>query len=63
VSRALAVLGRRERRVIERRFFDGRMLGEVGRELGVSGERARQVQGRALGRLAELCPGLEDHIT
>lgn len=47
-------LTERERLVIRRRFgFDGppRTLAEVGRELGVTRERVRQIQARTLGRM------------
>lgn len=50
-------LGEREREILTRRFgLDGKAeetLGEVGKRLGVSRERVRQLQERALGRLRE----------
>lgn len=58
VRRGLAALPERERRVLELRFgFDGdeRTLAEVGRELGLTRERARKLETRALKRL-ELWP-------
>ncbi len=61
VQRALAELSERERRVISLRFgFEGdvRSLEAIGRELGVSRERVRQLEADALrkleGRLASL---------
>jgi RNA polymerase primary sigma factor len=54
VHRALADLPERERRVLELRFgFDGEAasLEEIGRELGMSRERVRQVEQRALAAL------------
>jgi len=57
VHAALTVLGPRERHVIERRFGLGdgepRTLKEIGTEMGLSRERVRQIQQRALGRLRE----------
>ena len=48
----------RERRVIELRYGleDGynRTLAELGDELGVSRERVRQIESRALGRLGRM---------
>jgi RNA polymerase primary sigma factor len=55
VRRALAKLNERERRVIEMRFgFDGETLAleAIGRELGISRERVRQVEREAFERLA-----------
>jgi len=55
LAKALSVLGERERRVLEMRFGLGRdrecTLAEVARELGVSVERVRQIQVRALDKL------------
>jgi RNA polymerase primary sigma factor len=55
VRQALARLPERERRLIELRFgFDGASMGleAVGRELGISRKRVRQLEREALGRLA-----------
>jgi RNA polymerase primary sigma factor len=55
VRQALARLPERERRVIEMRFgFDGETLAleTIGRELGISRERVRQVEREAFERLA-----------
>jgi RNA polymerase primary sigma factor len=56
VRRALASLPERERRVIELRFgFDGEpaSLEAIGRELGVSRERVRQLEEQAFARVAD----------
>ena len=39
-----------------------RSLVEVGRELGVTSERARQLEARALDKLRTLAPGLRDYL-
>lgn len=53
VRAAVARLPERERRILERRYFSGGdvSLAEVGREVGLSRERARQIEQKALGRL------------
>lgn len=53
LRRALAGLDEREREVIERRYLDepGETLASLGRRLGVSRERARQLSERALRKL------------
>ena len=52
---ALAALGERERAILELRFglTDGRgaSLQEVGQTFGVTGERIRQIEARAIGKL------------
>ncbi len=57
LRRVLASLGERERRVIEMRFGllggEPRTLEEVGREFGVTRERARQMEAIALRKLRE----------
>ena len=52
---ALTQLDRRERRIIERRRLteEGTTLEELGQELGVSKERVRQLEHRALGKLRD----------
>lgn len=55
---ALARLGERQRLVLQRRFgLDGtplQSLAEIGRDLGISRERARQIHAEALARLSAL---------
>lgn len=55
IHKALASLSDRERRVIEMRFGlnngQGRTLEEVGKELGVTRERIRQIEAKALRKL------------
>ena len=57
-QRALAALSERERAVLEFRFGlkDGvtYSLQAVGERLGVTGERVRQIEARALGKLRRL---------
>jgi RNA polymerase primary sigma factor len=57
-QRALAALSEREREVLEFRFGlkDGvsYSLQAVGEKLGVTGERVRQIEARALGKLRRL---------
>ena len=52
---ALSVLDNRERLIVERRILsdDSASLASLGRELGVSRERARQLEARAKKKLAE----------
>jgi len=52
---ALSVLDERERLIVERRILseDSASLASIGRELGVSRERARQLEARAKKKLAE----------
>jgi RNA polymerase primary sigma factor len=58
IDYALAALPERERRVIELRFGlhggQPRTLGEVGRTLGVTRERIRQIENDTLKTLASL---------
>ena len=62
LSTALEILDRRERFIIERRLLDdeGMSLAAIGRRLGVSRERARQLEARAKkklrAQLAEFAP-------
>jgi RNA polymerase primary sigma factor len=63
VRRALSRLPERDRRVLELRFgLDGdpQPLETIGKELGISRERVRQVEGEAMAQLAELLGGMRD---
>lgn len=52
MRRAFAVLSERERRIVTERWIDaGRTLEDIGRELGVSRERVRQIEQRAFDKL------------
>lgn len=53
VDLAMSSLDKREKYIIEKRLFedDGTSLAEIGRDLGVSRERARQLEGRAKNKL------------
>jgi RNA polymerase primary sigma factor len=64
VRNALSRLPERERRVLELRFgLDGdpQPLETIGKELGISRERVRQVEGEAMAQLAELLGSTPDH--
>jgi RNA polymerase sigma-32 factor len=50
---AVEELPERERYVIEERFFGGKLLDEVARDLGLTKERIRQIQVRALEHLRD----------
>jgi RNA polymerase primary sigma factor len=59
--KALALLSERERRLVELRFGLGRepqSLEAIGKELGVSRERVRQIEGEALAKLERELRGL-----
>jgi RNA polymerase primary sigma factor len=63
VRSALRRLPERERRVLELRFgldSDPQPLETIGKELGISRERVRQVEGEAMAQLAELLGGATD---
>jgi RNA polymerase primary sigma factor len=66
LARALQRLDPRLRRVLELRFglagFEPSTLKVVGERLGVTRERARQLEARALGELRVLAPGLKFYI-
>ncbi|MDD9933701.1 MAG: sigma-70 family RNA polymerase sigma factor [Myxococcales bacterium] len=61
---ALAVLDRRERYIVEERIMsdDGASLAELGRRLGVSRERARQLEARAKRKLREQLETLSQNV-
>ena len=66
ISRALARLPDREQIIIRRRYFDEarQTFASVGRELGLSKDRVRQLEARALKTLASLLePGLVKRLT
>ena len=55
VRKALQILPERERRILELRFgFDGQQMAleAIGKELGITRERVRQLEGQALAKLA-----------
>jgi RNA polymerase primary sigma factor len=63
VRRAVASLAPRERIVIERRFGlvgDRATLAAVGRDLGVTYERVRQIEAKALEHLKQVLEGIVD---
>jgi RNA polymerase primary sigma factor len=65
VRRAVAKLPERERRILELRFgFDGdpESLEKIGKELGLTRERVRQLEQEALARLAEELDGVVDPL-
>ncbi len=66
LAEALDGLQDRMREVIELRYgLDGSKpatLEQVGERLGVTRERVRQVEGRALREMAEAHPGLRDYL-
>ena len=63
---ALGQLQPRQRRVVVERFgLDGvrpRTLEEVGQNLGITRERVRQLEARALRELRAIAPGLELYL-
>jgi RNA polymerase primary sigma factor len=66
LSQALKCLEPRTRHVVERRFgLDGQpaqTLEDLGNELGITRERVRQLELRALRQLREAAPGLLDYL-
>lgn len=60
ISVAIRSLNARQRRVIEMRFYEDKTLDEVGAELGVVRERARQIEARALARMRRRLKGQEE---
>jgi transcriptional regulator with XRE-family HTH domain len=51
VESMMSEISPKERGVIERRFFDGLALDEVGKEMGVTRERVRQIEGKAIRKM------------
>jgi RNA polymerase primary sigma factor len=65
VRRALATLPERERRILELRFgFDGdsASLETIGKELGITRERVRQLERNAMARLADELEGVVEAV-
>ncbi len=66
LAQAMLLLSPRMRHVVERRFgLDGRApqtLEEVGSELGITRERVRQLETRALRELRTVAPGLQLYL-
>ncbi len=66
LARALLSLDPRMRQVVERRFglsgSDPQTLAEIGESLGVTRERVRQIEVRALAALRLFAPGLEHYL-
>ena len=60
LGEALGTLDERERKIIVKRFLneDKRTLAEIGEDFGVSKERIRQIEAKALGKLRT---ALTDH--
>jgi RNA polymerase primary sigma factor len=65
VRRAIASLPERQRRIVELRFgLDGepKALEAIGKELGITRERVRQLESRALRELRTVAPDLELYL-
>ena len=60
-ARTLGALDQRERYIVEQRYMGEKemSLAAIGRELGVSRERARQLEARAKQKLRQKLEGLE----
>ncbi|HLU66737.1 MAG TPA: sigma-70 family RNA polymerase sigma factor [Kofleriaceae bacterium] len=54
---ALAQLSHQERALVERHYFAGESLLDIGRDLGISKSWASRVHGRALGKLRRILEG------
>jgi len=67
LARALEALEPRMRHVLSRRFgLDGetpQTLEDLGTDLGITRERVRQIETRALRQLRSLAPGLQAYLT
>jgi RNA polymerase sigma factor (sigma-70 family) len=64
IDAALDTLDARERDALKSRFFDGATFDDIGRDYGISRERARQVVMRALRKLRHpsRAPMLKQHL-
>ena len=51
IIKSLTFLTKREQQVIQMRYYDGNTFREVGKELGVCGNRAMQIEAKALRRI------------
>ena len=60
MNAAMDSLTGREKAVIEARFFEGKMCHEIGRQIGVSAMRVRQIEGKALRKLRH--PSRSKHL-
>jgi RNA polymerase sigma factor (sigma-70 family) len=61
---ALSHLGKRERRVLELKYFSDKTSVEIGRDMGVSGQRVRDIEMAAIRKLRHPRFGyLHDHIS
>lgn len=64
VERTLGALDARERRIVERRYLseEPESLSQLGREMGISRERVRQLCERALGKLRAAMREAHPHV-
>lgn len=61
---ALSHLGKRERRVLELKYFSDKTAVDIGQDMGISGQRVRDIEAAALRKLRNSRFGyLHDHIS